>query len=144
MKIQIWGKSKCFDTKKAERYFKERRIPYQAIDLLRYGMSRGELTSVKNAVGLDAMLNPKAADYALVQHLAYEQDKIERLLEDPSHRPQRQTGHCRLLPGCVEDVGIKYEKARYGDCHIGLLLSLFSVPSAPCGSRRASAPARSE
>ena len=47
-------------------------------------MSRGELTSVKNAVGLDAMLNPKAADYALVQHLAYEQDKIERLLEDPS------------------------------------------------------------
>ena len=42
MKIQIWGKSKCFDTKKAERYFKERRIPYQAIDLLRYGMSRGE------------------------------------------------------------------------------------------------------
>ena len=40
MKIQIWGKSKCFDTKKAERYFKERRIPYQAIDLLRYGMSR--------------------------------------------------------------------------------------------------------
>ena len=37
MKIQIWGKSKCFDTKKAERYFKERRIPYQAIDLLRYG-----------------------------------------------------------------------------------------------------------
>ena len=84
MKIQIWGKSKCFDTKKAERYFKERRIPYQAIDLLRYGMSRGELTSVKNAVGLEALLDPKAADYALVQHLAYEQDKIERLLDDPS------------------------------------------------------------
>ena len=56
MKIQIWGKSKCFDTKKAERYFKERRIPYQAIDLLRYGMSRGELTSVKNAVGLEDVL----------------------------------------------------------------------------------------
>ena len=81
MNIQIFGKSKCFDTKKAERYFKERRIPYQAIDLLRYGMSRGELTSVKNAVGLEALLDPKAADYALVQHLAYEQDKIERLLE---------------------------------------------------------------
>lgn len=60
MKIQIWGKSKCFDTKKAERYFKERRIPYQAIDLLRYGMSCGELTSVKNAVGLEALLDPKA------------------------------------------------------------------------------------
>ena len=61
MNIQIWGKSKCFDTKKAERYFKERRIKYQYIDLLRYGMSRGELTSVKNAVGLDALADPKAA-----------------------------------------------------------------------------------
>ena len=84
MKIQIWGKSKCFDTKKAERYFKERRIPYQAIDLLRYGMSRGELTSVKRAVGLATMLTPTAADYARVLHLSFEQDKIERLLEDPS------------------------------------------------------------
>ena len=82
--IQIFALKRDFNVQKAERYFKERRIPYQAIDLLRYGMSRGELTSVKNAVGLDAMLNPKAADYALVQHLAYEQDKIERLLEDPS------------------------------------------------------------
>ena len=71
MKIQIWGKSKCFDTKKAERYFKERRIPYQAIDLLRYGMSRGELTSVKNAVGLEALLDPKerAAGLGLVKRL---------------------------------------------------------------------------
>ena len=84
MNIQIFGTKKCFDTKKAERYFKERRVRYQMIDLMDKGMSRGELTSVKNAVGLDAMLNPKAADYALVQHLAYEQDKIERLLEDPS------------------------------------------------------------
>ena len=33
MNIQIFGKSKCFDTKKAERYFKERRIPFQSIDL---------------------------------------------------------------------------------------------------------------
>ena len=92
MKIQIWGKSKCFDTKKAERYFKERRIPYQAIDLLRYGMSRGELTSVKNAVGLDAMLHPKAAAYALVQHLAYEQHKIERLADRPRLATARMYG----------------------------------------------------
>ena len=94
MKIQIWGKSKCFDTKKAERYFKERRIPYQAIDLLRYGMSRGELTSVKNAVGLDTMLNPKAADYALVQHLAYEQDKIERQTPIVRNGRQATVGYC--------------------------------------------------
>ena len=51
MNIQIFGKAKCFDTKKAERYFKERGIKYQFIDIVRFGMSRGEYTSVRNAVG---------------------------------------------------------------------------------------------
>lgn len=51
MNIQIFGKSKCFDTKKAERYFKERRIKVQNIDLVRYGMSNGEFESVLRAVG---------------------------------------------------------------------------------------------
>ena len=83
MNIQIWGKSKCFDTKKAERYFKERRIKYQYIDLLRYGMSRGELTSVKKAVGLEALCDPKARDYPLLQYLAYDEDRFEKLLEMP-------------------------------------------------------------
>ena len=53
MNIQIFGKSKCFDSKKAERYFKERRIKYQFIDLPRYGMSRRELESVVRATGLE-------------------------------------------------------------------------------------------
>ena len=52
MNIQIFGKAKCFDTKKAQRYFKERRIKFQDIDMVRYGMSRGEFNSVKQAVGL--------------------------------------------------------------------------------------------
>ena len=51
MNIQIFGKSKCFDTKKAERYFKERRISFQSIDLNRYGMSGREFDSVRKAVG---------------------------------------------------------------------------------------------
>ena len=51
MNIQIFGKSKCFDTKKAERYFKERRIKYQMIDLLRFGMSGKEFDSVLRGVG---------------------------------------------------------------------------------------------
>ena len=59
MNIQIFGRSKCFDTKKAERWFKERRIRFQAVDLKKQGMSLGELTSVKNAVGLEAMVDPK-------------------------------------------------------------------------------------
>ena len=42
MNIQIFGKNKCFDTKKAERYFKERRIKYQRVDIEKYGLSRGE------------------------------------------------------------------------------------------------------
>ena len=84
MNIQIFGRSKCFDTKKAERFFKERRIKYQYVDLPRYGMSRRELESVCAAVGLDNLLNPKAADYALLTHLAYDADKLEKLLEDPS------------------------------------------------------------
>ncbi len=83
MNIQIFGKSKCFDTKKAQRYFKERRIPFQNIDLLDKGMSRGELKSVVAAVGLEALIDPKHPDAALLRYLAYDEDKVEKLLEDP-------------------------------------------------------------
>ena len=63
MNIQIFGTKKCFDTKKAERYFKERNIKYQLIDLKEKGMSKGEYTSVKQAVGgLDVMLNDDCKD----------------------------------------------------------------------------------
>ena len=78
MTIQIFGKSKCFDTKKAERFFKERGVRFQSVDLPRYGMSRGELTKVKNALGLEAMLDPKAKDYPLVKYLAGEEAKVEK------------------------------------------------------------------
>lgn len=78
MNIQIFGRNKCFDTKKAERWFKERRIKYQYIDILRYGMSRGELTSVKNAVGAAAL-----SDDPDVRYLAYDGDKLEKLFDCP-------------------------------------------------------------
>ena len=85
MNIQIFGKSKCFDTKKAERWFKERRIKYQSVDLLRYGMSGGEFDSVLRAVGgIDAVIDPKAKDadtVALVQYLAADQ-KFEKVLDN--------------------------------------------------------------
>lgn len=51
MNIQIFGKSKCFDTKKAERYFKERGIKFQSVDILSKGLSKGELDSVVKALG---------------------------------------------------------------------------------------------
>ena len=84
MNIQIFGKSKCFDTKKAERWFKERRIKFQAVDLKKQGMSLGELSSVKNAVGLEAMVDPKHPDAALVAYLAGDQAKLEKLFENPA------------------------------------------------------------
>ncbi len=83
MNIQIFGKSKCFDTKKAERYFKERRIKFQSIDLMRYGMSRGEFDSVRRAVGLDNMIDEKAKGAEILRYLARDEDKAEKLLEDP-------------------------------------------------------------
>ena len=84
MNIQIFGKSKCFDTKKAERYFKERRIKFQRIDLIGIGLSRGEFLSVKAAVGLDAMIDSSAPGVEILTYLAYDADKEEKLLENPA------------------------------------------------------------
>jgi arsenate reductase-like glutaredoxin family protein len=84
MNIQIFGKSKCFDTKKAQRYFKERGIKVQYIDLGKKAMSRGELTSVMSAVGgLSLLIDEEHPDAALLRYLAYDADKVEKLLEDP-------------------------------------------------------------
>ena len=66
MNIQIFGKSKCFDTKKAERYFKERRVKYQYIDMKKYGISRGELNGVLRSVPLSDLVDPKHPDAALL------------------------------------------------------------------------------
>ncbi|WP_455714987.1 arsenate reductase family protein [Anaerosporobacter sp.] len=86
MNIQIFGKSKCFDTKKAQRYFKERNIPFQFIDMAQKGMSKGEYNSVKQAVGgMDKLIDEKTKDqqtYLLIKYLA-EEDKEEKLLENP-------------------------------------------------------------
>ncbi len=82
MNIQIFGKSKCFDTQKAQRWFKERRIKFQYIDLRRYGISRGELSSVKNAVGLEALIDETDQDYPLLKYLAGDEAKFDKLFED--------------------------------------------------------------
>jgi arsenate reductase-like glutaredoxin family protein len=86
MNIQIFGKSKCFDTKKAERYFKERKIKYQYIDMLKYGMSKGEYQSVKAAVGgMRRLIDDKSKEYEnqFIKYLAGEDDIEERLLNNP-------------------------------------------------------------
>ncbi len=85
MNIQIFGTKKCFDTKKAERYFKERNLKFQFIDLKEKGLSKGEFTSVKQAVGgISAMIDENGKDkntLALMKYLS-EEDKEEKLLEN--------------------------------------------------------------
>lgn len=85
MNIQIFGTKKSFDTKKAERYFKERRVKFQFIDLKEKEMSKGELESVMRAVGgLDKLIDPKAKDgdtVALLSYLAADQ-KFDKVLEN--------------------------------------------------------------
>ena len=63
MNIQIFGTSKCFDTKKAQRYFKERGIKFQMIDLKEKEMSRGEFENVARALGgWEKLVDPNAKD----------------------------------------------------------------------------------
>ena len=60
MNIQIYGAKKCFDTKKAERYFKERKIPFQSIDIHRFGMSKSVFESAKRCIDVEDMIDRKA------------------------------------------------------------------------------------
>ena len=87
MNIQIFGKNKCFDTKKAERWFKERRIKFQSIDLVRYGMSGKDFDSVlRSDGGVDNLIdwNNKSQE---ITNMKYMDDKIakeDKLFDDPS------------------------------------------------------------
>ena len=85
MNIQIFGTTKCFETKKAQRYFKEHGIKFQFIDLKEKGLSKGEFQSVKQAVGgVEAMLDPKCKDkdaLALIRYIA-DEDKEEKVLDN--------------------------------------------------------------
>ena len=87
MNIQIFGTKKCNDTKKTERFFKERGIKYQFIDMKEKGMSKGEFTSVAQANGgLENMVNWEGKDQdtlALIRYIA-EEDNLAKVLENPS------------------------------------------------------------
>jgi Spx/MgsR family transcriptional regulator len=85
MNIQIFGTKKCNDTKKAERFFKERGIKYQFVDMKEKGLSKGEFNSVAQANGgIENMLNPNCKDkeeLVLIQYIA-DEDKLEKILEN--------------------------------------------------------------
>ena len=82
MNIQIFGVKKCQNTKKAERYFKERRIPFQFVDLTQKGLSKGELASVKAAVGsYTALIDTAGREYEK-RNLKYLLHDVEQTLLD--------------------------------------------------------------
>ncbi|MBR5179038.1 MAG: arsenate reductase family protein [Lachnospiraceae bacterium] len=85
MNIQIFGTKKCSDTRKAERFFKERGIKYQFVDMSEKGMSKGELTAVAQVNGgIDNLINPDAKDKETVTLLKYiaEEDRLSKILEN--------------------------------------------------------------
>ena len=87
MNIQIFGKSKCFDTKKAERYFKERRIKYQYVDLIKYGLSGKEFDAVLRGVsGIDNLIdwNSKSQDVTNMRYMDSSVAKEDIVFDDPS------------------------------------------------------------
>ena len=104
MNIQIFGNLKCFDTKKAQRYFKERGIKFQFIDIYKYPMSLGEFNSVKNSLGgIDFLIKEKSndEDFILLSYLSLEdkEKKIfenQRLIKTPVVRNGRKAvvGYC--------------------------------------------------
>lgn len=88
--IQIFGTTKSFDVKTAQRWFSERRIPFQFVDLKEKEMSRGEFDSVLDAVtkekgnradAIEEMIDKKSKDYALIAYLD-DADKVDKLFEN--------------------------------------------------------------
>lgn len=85
MNIQIYARNKCFDSKKAQRWFKERGIKFQLIDLDQKGLSPRELESVMASVGLDPLIDEKSKspEAAMMKYLSSKEQKIDKLLDDP-------------------------------------------------------------
>ena len=107
MNIQIFGKSKCFDTKKAERWFKERRVKFQSIDLLKYGMSGGEFDSVLRAVGgVDKLIDwdKKSPQIDLMRYMDDARAKEDKLFDDPAlmKTPIVRNGKKATVGSCPE------------------------------------------
>ena len=114
MNIQIFGTKKSFDTKKAQRYFKERRIKVQFIDLKEKEMSKGELQSVMRAVGgIDAWSTRTRRTRTRWRSSptlprARSSTSCSRTSRScASHRAQRSEGDGGVLPGRLEDLGIR-------------------------------------
>lgn len=83
MNIQIIGTKSCFDTQKAERYFKERNVDFQFRDLKQKGLSKGELNRITQRIPPDDLIDPESKAYKNrnMEYMVY--DAEEEILEDP-------------------------------------------------------------
>jgi arsenate reductase (glutaredoxin) len=86
MNIQVFGRKKSFETKKAERYFKERKIKFQFIDLDEKGISKGELNSIKQKIKINDLINENSKDYKKLNldKIRSTEMKEELLLKNPT------------------------------------------------------------
>ena len=83
MNIQIFGTNKCRDTRAAQRFFKERGIKFQYVDLSTKGLSKGELNSVKAAVGIENLIDTESKEYEKLNLKYLTHDAEEELLNYP-------------------------------------------------------------
>lgn len=83
MNIQIFGTKNCSDTRKAERFFKERRINFHFRDLSEKGISRGELENIKRIYPAEELIDKEGKQYRKrnLQYITH--DIEEELLSDP-------------------------------------------------------------
>lgn len=113
MNIQIFGKNKCFETKKAERYFKERRVKYQMVDLIRYGLSGKEFDAVLRGVGgIDNLIDwdGKSQEITNMKYMEDVLAKEDKVFDDPSlmRTPIVRNGK-QVTVGYCPDVWAKWE-----------------------------------
>lgn len=112
MNIQIFGRKKCFDSKKAERYFKERKIKFQYIDLDIKGVSKGELNSIKKNIPINDIINKNAKEFKSlnIDKIRSLEMKEEILLKNPKlfKSPIVRNGNLASL-GYAKEVWDKWE-----------------------------------
>lgn len=85
MNIQIYALKRNFDTQKAERFFKERRIPYQLLDLKKHKLGQRELSLFARRLGAENLVDRQNPD-ALSHPIAHTDDAayiLESLVENP-------------------------------------------------------------
>lgn len=83
MNIQIIGTQKCKETRKAERFFKERRIPFHFRDLMEKELSKGELENICRVIPVEDLIDTESKRYK-ERGMQYMKFNIEEeLLDDP-------------------------------------------------------------